>query len=270
MVRRKSIAAFVFIISFMVLLAGCEGDPAAPDRVDRDHVDPIDWEGTKESRFAVPTVSDRPSHGWADAGFGPGEHLLGPELTPHDHTIIMEAIIQHASEIVALLPQNQKSSGIQVLDAAYRVSAIDAYTKSRIRLVLDILPRVERAQQRAPEDTRQAIADILDQLEEHGTVAANIEALQSMIDSGRYEIYEGLPQGLAAGIKILRDGERTIYAPRSLFNLKRMLRQDLAGAIGGAIGGAIVGGPAGAGVGSVAGSAGASGADAIGQLTGWW
>jgi hypothetical protein len=270
MVRSKSIAATVFVFSLIVLLAGCESDPAAPGRVERDHVDPIDWDGTKDNPLGMAAAPGGSPGDFAGVGLGPSEHLLGPELGPRDHTIIIEAIIHNASEIAALLPQNQVSSGIEVLEAAYRVPNIDAYTKSRIRLVLDILPRVERAQEQAPEETRQALSDILDRLDAYGTVTGKIEALQSMVDSGQYEAHEGIPQGLVAGIKILRDGERTIYAPRSLFNLKRMIHQDLAGAIGGAIGGAIVGGLPGAGVGALAGSAGASGADAVGQLTGWW
>jgi hypothetical protein len=266
----KTTSAFIFCLSLVVLMLGCDGDQTAPERSRPDHVDPIDWDGTKDGPSVPRPLADGPSREWPHAGFDAGEHSLGMELRPHDHTVIMETILQNAPEIAARLPQNQVSSGTDVLQAVLEVPGISAYVKGRIRIVLDVLPSVEEAQSRMSQDMQQAMAEALEQIEECATLSEMTEAMEGMIDSGRYDAYAGLPQGLAAGIRILRDGERTIYRPRVLFNLKRMLQQDLKGAIGGAIGGAIVGGPPGAGLGALAGAAGSSGSDAVGQITGWW
>jgi hypothetical protein len=112
--------------------------------------------------------------------------------------------------------------------------------------------------------------EVLGRVDACPTVAGKADALQEMIESGRYDAYTGLTQGMAAGTAILVDGEKTIYRPRALIDLKRLAQQDLAGAIAGGITGGIVAGPPGAGVGALAGAAGASGSNLVGQLTGWW
>jgi hypothetical protein len=260
----------------MLLVAsflGCDNETTGPKQTKQTNVDPIDWDGDKEDWGGTGpggTVAAAPSREADSPVLDAGDHLLQPGLSAHDHTIIIEAIMANVQEIAARLPQNQVSSEMEVLRAALDVPAIDRYTKGRIRMVLHILADLEEAEGLVPDGTRRVVVDVLDRLEAYPSVPEKVDALQQMIDSGQYEVYDGLPEGLAAGIEILRDGEKTVYAPRCLLNLKRMLRQDLAGAIGGAIGGAIVGAAPGAGVGALAGSAGASGADAIGQLTGWW
>jgi hypothetical protein len=180
------------------------------------------------------------------------------------------AIARPGQEIVARLPQNEISSGMEVLQAALTVPEISGYVKSRIRMVLDVLPTLEEPYSRIPEDTQEAVSQIVRVVEACESLSEMTEIMQNMIDSGEYRGYEGLSQGLATGIRILRDGEKAVYTSRRLFNLKRLISHDIAGAIGGAIGGAIATGGPGAGVGAVAGAAGASAADAIGQLTGWW
>ena len=203
-------------------------------------------------------------------GFDAREDVLGPELGPHDHTIIMQAILSNVREITARLPQNQESSGLEILQAMLTVPAIDRDTKSRIRLVITELARLEQARCEIPDGTLQAMDEVLDRVEACPTVVEKAHALQDMIESGRYDAYGGLIQGMATGSAILRDGEKTIYRPRALINFKRLIQQDVGGAIEGAIVGGIIAGPPGAGVGAVAGAAGASGSDLIGQLSGWW
>ena len=271
--RPKAILAFILSVFVVALFLGCDSETAGPKPTEQAHIDPIDWDGDKENRVGAgvgQTVSDAPSLGSMNTSLDARDHVLGPDLGPHDHTIIMEAIMRNVREIAARLPQNQVSSGMEVLQAALTVPALDGYTKSRIRLVLDVLARLEQAQGRIPNETLQAMSEVLDRVDAYPTITEKAEVLQHMIDSGQYDAYPGLAQGMTTGIKILRDGEKTIYAPRCLFNLKRLAHQDLAGTIGGAIGGAIIGGLAGAGLGALAGAAGASGSDIVGQLTGWW
>lgn len=271
--RPKVILALILSVFVVALYLGCDSETTAPKWNDKSPVDPIDWDGYKDSWVGGgpgEMVSDAPSSGSATSGFDARDYALGSELGPHDHTIIMEAILRNVQEIAARLPQNQVSSGMEILQATLTVPAVDRFTKSRIRLVLDWLNRLEQAQGRIPGETLEAMSDVMEQLEAYPSLTEKTEALQHMIDSGQYDIYEGLTQGMAAGIAILRDGEKTIYRPRTLINFKRLVEHDAEGAIAGAIGGLIVAGPPGAGVGAVAGAAGASGSDLFGQLTGWW
>ncbi len=271
--RPKAILALVLSMFVVALFLGCDSETAGPKPTEQTHVDPIDWDGDKESRVgggAGQTVSDAPSLGSISPGFDARDYALGSDLNPHDHTIIMEAIMGNVREIAARLPQNQVSSGMEVLQATLMVPAIDRYTKSRIHLVLDELARLEQARDQIPNETLQAMSEVLDRVDAYPTITEKAEVLQHMIDSGQYDAHAGLSQGMATGIEILRDGEKTIYAPRCLINLTRLAQQDLAGTIGGAIGGGIIGGLPGAGLGALAGAAGASGSDIVGQLTGWW
>jgi hypothetical protein len=266
----KTIGALTLGILLVVLVIGCDNEQTAPECSRPDHVDPVDWDGTKDGGFELPPLGDGPSREWPHAGFEAARRSVGSDLRAHDHTIIMEAVLQNARDIAARLPQNQVSSGTEVLSAALEVPGISTHVKSRIRMVLNVLPSVEEAQGVMPEEAQQAVLDAMEQIGDCETLPQMVETMQSMIESGRYSGIDGLTQGLSAGIQILRDGEKTVYRPRALFSLKRMVQQDLRGAIGGAIGGAIVGGPPGAGVGAAAGAAGSSASDAIGQLTGWW
>lgn len=271
--RPRVILVCVLTVLVMALLLGCDSETTGPKPAEHAHVDPIDWDGDKEDWVgggSGQTVSDAPSVASTIPGFDARDHVLGSDLGAHDHTVIMEAILGNVGEIAARLPQSQASSEMDVLKAALAVPAIDRYTKSRIRLVLSWLARLQRVRDQIPDETRQAISDVLERLEACPTIADKTEALQQMIDSGQYGAYEGLPQGMAAGVAILRDGEKTVYAPRCLINFKRLVEHDVEGAIAGAIGGLIVAGPPGAGLGAVAGAAGASGSDLVGQLTGWW
>jgi hypothetical protein len=271
--RPRAILVLILSIFAVTLFLGCDNETTSPKRTEQSHVDPIDWDGDKENWVGGgpgQAVSDAPSPASVGTDLDAREHVLGSDLRPHDHTIIMEAIIGNVREIAARLPQNQVSSGMEVLQAALTVPAIDRYTKSRIHLVVDELARLEQTRDQIPDETQQAMSDLLERLDAYPTITDKTEALQHMIDSGQYDAYEGLPQGMATGIKILRDGEKTIYSPRCLLNLKRLLQHDVEGAIAGAIGGLIVAGPPGAGLGAVAGAAGASGSDLVGQLTGWW
>ena len=271
--RPKAILALILSMFVVALFLGCDSETAGPKPTEQTHVDPIDWDGDKENWVgggAGQTVSDAPLLGSVNPRFDARDHVLGSDLGPHDHTIIMEAILENVWEIAARLPQNQVSSGIEVLQATLAVPAIDRYTKSRIHLVLDELVRLEQVQDQIPDETREAVSDVMDRLEAHPSIADKIEALQQMIESGQYDEYEGMSQGMATGIAILRDGEKTIYRPRCLLNLKRLAQHDVQGAIAGAIGGLIVAGPPGAAVGAAVGAAGSSGSDLVGQLTGWW
>jgi hypothetical protein len=182
----------------------------------------------------------------------------------------MEAILRNAPAIAARLPQNQVSSEVDVLEAATMIPEVSPYVKGRIRMVLDMLRLLQHAQPLIPEEMQEVMSEIREEIAVCEGPSEAVETLQGMIASGRYRAYEGLPEGLTAGIDILRDGEKTVYTPRCLFNLKRMIQQDLAGAIAGAIAGGVVAGPPGAAVGALAGAAGSSASDAIGQLTGWW
>lgn len=273
MSRSKTNLVLILGVLAVGLCLACDSETTGPSRNDLDPVDPVDWDGHKDSsREADPwePVSDAPSRDSRGMDFDARNDLLGPELGPHDHTIIMQAILTNVQTIVARLPQNQQSSGLEVLRAALTVPGIGSYTKSRIRLVVNELARLERAQCEIPDETLQAMGEVLDRIDACPTVADKAEALQGMIESGRYDGYAGLSQGMATGTAILLDGEKTIYRPRVLLNLKRLVQQDVAGAIAGAITGGIVAGPPGAGVGALAGAAGASGSDLVGQLTGWW
>ena len=137
-------------------------------------------------------------------------------------------------------------------------------------MVLGVLPSLEEAQMAMPEEAQQAVASAMEQIGGCETLPEMVQTMQRMIASGRYSGTEGLTQGLSVGIQILRDGEKTVYRPRVLFSLKRLVQQDLRGAIGGAVAGAIVGGPVGAAAGAGIGAAGSSASDAVGQITGWW
>jgi hypothetical protein len=272
MTGSRPIAGFLLALSVALLIAGCESETMGPGPTE---VEPLSSFGPGPANdnhhgySPESIVSDGLTRHWDGSCLEVREHSLGTDLRPQDHTIIMEAVLHNIPEIVAQLPQNRASSGTEVLKAALRVPGIDPYARDRIRLVLEILPGLERARDRVPAETQRAMRDVLEGLEECETIAEAISALENMISSGEYNEHRGVPQAMGVCVQILHDGARTVYSPRYLFNLKRLAMQDLVGAIAGGITGAIAGG-AGAVPGAIAGAAGSSAADAIGQATGWW
>lgn len=170
----------------------------------------------------------------------------------------------------------------ELLNAALEVEAISDDTKSSINITLDLLPEVEGWLAEIPDETWQAIDEIMSHVEELETVTNTTDFLQEAIDSGQYDGYEWLPEALEFGIDLLEAGEDTIYNPGWTpytaehllsFNASRLLKEDLEGGIAGAVGAALAGIAPDRyviGIGGVVGAVDSSIADLISQLAGWW
>ncbi len=191
------------------------------------------------------------------------ERAFPAELTIADHKLIVSAVMEYADQIMNELPQRVRITGITVLEAALRVPGIDSYTKSRIRLVLEHARQIESGSSHITDELRLATEDILAAIDECGSPQQMAEVLEEMEE--RYSQYPELTAGIRVAIGIVEDGAASIYAPlatRGLgFSWKRLVREDVEGAITGA----ITGGWLGALVGAVVSSA----LDLFCQVTGW-
>lgn len=206
-------------------------------------------------------------------------------LSAGDHSGTVGAILGNIDDMKTSLPVMTimtTPTVEELLNAALEVPAIGNSTKSRISIILDLLPELEEWLAEIPDETWQAIEEIMSDVEELGTVPATIDVLQEAIDSDQYDGYEWLPEALEFGIDLLDDGEDTIYNPGWApyaeeplvgFNVSRLWKEDLEGCIAGAVGCALAGiAPYDYGVkiGGVVGAVDSSIADLIGQLTDWW
>lgn len=206
-------------------------------------------------------------------------------LTIQDHTAIVRAIMERPFHVIRYMDESTRTpnpSPRDVLEAALQVEQFDNYTKDRIRIVLDILPRIEEAQKSAQPTLKRAAESLRKQLEgmplpEQARMLRDLKA--------KYKEHEGLPEGMEFAAQMLEDGQASIYSPD--FGFYQMLKEGGRGttavardavdtvkdadAIGAALGGGaglIVAG-VGAGPGAAAGGAGASVGAIIGSVIAW-
>lgn len=215
-------------------------------------------------------------------------------LNVEDHTRIVEAAQQNAFRIIRhlnlkeLLIEGANPSELDVLNALLKVGAIDAYTRERVRLVIELqealtrdqTPEAVDAARRAQELVRERSAGA----DDVPTLIANLRQLR---DDDVIRRTEGLNVGLSMAVEMLEHGLHTIYSPSNDYNrllwirdgkdttsgaiqprksdVKDVAVSDAAGATGGAITGGMAGSIvpgagtlAGAGTGAVIGAAGAS------------
>ncbi len=170
----------------------------------------------------------------------------------------------------------------ELLNAALEVEEIDSDTKDSINIILDLLPEVEDWLAEIPDETWQAIDEIMGNVTELETVTDTIDVLQEAIDSDKYDDYDYLPEALEFGIDLLQAGRYTIYNPAwspyqatpfLSFNTSQLMKEDLEGGIAGAVGGALADvAPAQyvIGIGGVVAAVESSIADIISQLPGYW
>ena len=205
----------------------------------------------------------------------------GATLTVEDHTLVVRAIMEHPFEVIQYMDKKDrtsKPSPIAVLQAALRVQQIDSYTKERIRMALDILPRLEEARKNAPADLQRSLDDLQKRLARR-SIQEQISTLRSLTTN--YRDQDGLREGMDFAARMLEDGQSSIYSPE--FPYYRMLEEgqrgarsvkedikdaDTLGAVAGGGVGVFVGG-IGAGPGAAAGGAGASAGAAIGHAILW-
>lgn len=210
-------------------------------------------------------------------------------LGASDHADVVGGVIANSDmiEITSLMGITILTTPTveQLLNAALEVEAISNDTKSSINITLDLLPEVEGWLAEIPDETWQAIDEIMSHVEELEAVTNTTDFLQEAIDSGQYDGYEWLPEALEFGIDLLEAGEDTIYnpawppyaeAPFLSFNTSRLLKEDLEGGIAGAVGCALADAAAGEygeyaiSFGGVVGAVDSSIADLISQLAGYW
>ena len=163
--------------------------------------------------------------------------------------------MEHPLPLLRYLPAKYKSktggrpSGKEVLQAALQVEQIDDYVKDRIRVVLDLWPKIEEAQANLPESVKGAVEDLRQQLanktvEEQRSVLRD-RARRSRASRRRAGRWHG---GCCPD---LEDGRDSIYSPNhSFYNMiqeggsSRAAARDAlsdigsADTIGGAVGGA--------------------------------
>ena len=199
-------------------------------------------------------------------------------MNADDHTDIMEGVIDNADEMIPLTTPTVE----ELLNAELEVEAISSSTKISINIILDLLPELNGWLSEIPDETWQAIDQIMSSVEELETVSATRDFLQDAVDSGNYSGHEWLPEALQFGIDLLDAGENTIYnsgwapyteEPLVGFNVSQLWREDLEGGIAGAVGAALADiAPAQyvISIGGVVSAVDSSIADLISQLTGWW
>ena len=196
-----------------------------------------------------------------------------------DHTGIMEGVIDNADEMIPLTTPTVE----ELLNAALEAPAVSNSTKTNIQHVLDLLPELDGWLAEIPDETWQAIDDIMYDIEAFGgNITLTINYLQGGLNSNAWDDYEYLPEALEFGIDLLEAGEDTIYNPGWSpyaeeplvgFNVSQLMKEDLEGGIAGAVGAALADiAPAQyvIGIGGWIGAVDSSIADLISQFTDWW
>jgi hypothetical protein len=191
----------------------------------------------------------------------------------------MAGVVDNSDEIITILTTPTVE---QLLNAAREVEDISSATKTKIQYVLDLLPGLDGWLAEIPDETWQALDEIMGNVTDLETVALTRSFLQDAIDSGEYDDYEWLPEALEFGIGMLDAGENTIYnsgwapyddPPLIGFNVSQLWKEDLEGGIAGAVGCALddaVPDQYAVGIGGVVGAVDSSIADLIDQLSSWW
>jgi hypothetical protein len=197
---------------------------------------------------------------------------------PHASSVV-GAVETHSGEIIETYTTPTVE---QLLNAALEVEAISSSTKISINIILGLLPELDGWLSEIPDETWQAIDQIMSSVEELETVSATRDFLQDAVDSGNYSDHEWLPEALQFGIDLLDAGENTIYnsgwapyteEPLVGFNVSRLWKAGLEGGIAGAVGAALADvAPAQyvIGIGGCIGAVDSSIADFIDQLSDWW
>jgi len=201
------------------------------------------------------------------------------DLSASDHADIMEDVIGNSGDMIPLTTPTVE----QLLNAALEVPAVSNSTKTSIQYVLDLLPELEGWLAEIPDETWQAIDDIMYDIEAFGgNITLTIDYLQGGLNSNAWDDYEYLPEALEFGIDLLEAGEDTIYNPTWYpytqpplvgFNTSQLWKEDLEGGIAGAVGAALADiAPARyvISIGGVVGAIDSSIADLISQLSEWW
>lgn len=189
--------------------------------------------------------------------------LQTAQFTIADHTLLVQAVLErplHVIHYLAWVPGSPPTD-VQVLDAALKVRSFDDATKTRLRVVRELLPGIEQAKEDLPREFLDAIDQLQDQiterpLEEKLSILA--KAREGRADDDLLTIAADAAQ------KILRDGAKTIYAPdfpplellesKQRFGVQDVAAVDVIGGSIGAAGGFAVGGPAGAAAGAAVGA----------------
>jgi len=138
----------------------------------------------------------------------------------------------------------------ELLNALLEVEAVSNSTKEIIENILDLLPTLEDWLTEVPDETWQAIDEIMGNVTALHTVPDTTDALQILIDSGEYDDYEYLPEALEFGIELLEAGADDLFSPTwspyagepfvsYSFNVSQMMRAALEGGIAGAVGAAL-------------------------------
>ncbi len=208
----------------------------------------------------------------------------GGPLTPEDHTLIMREVMKHPFQVIRYLgykPGDAKPDGSAVLEAALRVDSIDAFTKDRIKAVLEILPKLDEARGSVPKAVTRAM-DGLNRRLAGQPIENQIRILRDPEMRAEMD-HEGLDVGMEFGARILEDGAGSIYSPDYGFyqtigdgqtatarkgTVDTIKDIDYFGGVAGAGAGVFVGG-VGAGPGAAAGAAGASAGAAIAAVVDW-
>lgn len=218
--------------------------------------------------------SDEPPFIFGSGGFD-------PPLTVKDHTLIMKAIMENSLGVLKYIPdkyklKNGRPLGKEVLQAVLQVEQIDDYVKSRIRKILDLVPKFEEAQRVVLESHKDALDGLRQQL-----TKKTIQEQHSMFrDAGLRRTYSEIAEGMEIAAQMLEDGQDSIYSPDFSFYktaqdtiTARDALSDIGSmdTIGATVGGATgsLGGGIGAGPGAVAGGTLASAGEAVVSLIRW-
>jgi len=138
----------------------------------------------------------------------------------------------------------------ELLNALLEVEAVDSDVKEIIENILDLLPTLEDWLTEVPDETWQAIDEIMGNVTALHTVPDTTDALQILIDSHEYDDYDYLPEALEFGVELLEAGAADLFSPTwspyagepfvsSSFNVSQMMRAALEGGIAGAVGAAL-------------------------------
>jgi hypothetical protein len=141
---------------------------------------------------------------------------LETPLTVADHTLVMEAIIDRSANVVmqlramGVVPEDEKPTQAQVLDAALRVRVLDPEVRGRLERTRSLLAEAGQKTGTLPADA----AGVLTSLKEEIS-GKPVEEMIIAISQLRAEQpgSERVADALQLGEQLLRDGADTIYKP---------------------------------------------------------
>src|SRR5262249_3043864 len=137
-------------------------------------------------------------------------------ITAHDHTVIMQQLMDHPEEIAKLGGWHATRNGadrMSALEALRRLPGLPHGLGEKLDVMIANLPALKEAESRLPAAERAKVEKLMSEVRGQKDVAGILAFLRQVLKSKQFAQDEGLAAGVGVAVEILEDGMSTIYSP---------------------------------------------------------